>query len=84
MAGYNETGTIRKEYQPNAARAYCEGMNARIALFAPVNPYTDTLHIDEKAAWDAGAAYAATFAGSAVGKAGQSCAIDEAAIVPAV
>ena len=81
MAGYNETGTARKEYDPNSARAYCEGMNARIASALPVNPYSAP-DLAEQIAWDAGVAYAATFAGGTVTDA-QSCAIDIGATVPA-
>ena len=80
MAGYNETGTTRKEYDPDSARAYCEGMNARIASALAVNPYSAP-DLAEQIAWDAGAAYAAVFAGSTVGDA-QSCAIDMGATVP--
>ena len=82
MAGYNETGTTRGEYAPKAARAYCEGMNARIASGTPVNPYTGTQQLEELIAWDAGAAHAATYVGGKV-TTQNSCAIDYAATVPA-
>ena len=64
MAGYNETGTDRKEYKPNAARAFCEGFNARVATLLPVNPYLGTVHVEEQAAWAAGRDAAAELAGS--------------------
>ena len=83
MAGYNESGTARKQLANNEARAYCEGMSARIASSEPVNPYTAP-NLAEEIAWDAGRDYAATFAGSSVTRTDcQSCAVDTSATVPA-
>ena len=82
MAGRDFTGTSRGEYDPGNARAFCEGMTARVAEAEPINPYTSP-DLGEEIAWDAGAAVADAQSGSAMTKAQVlNCAIDLAAVVP--
>lgn len=76
MAGYNETGTSRKEYAAKAARAYCEGAYARTQSPSEDNPYSGTQQLEEEAAYLAGFDHIEQFAAQTITRdMMQSCAL---------
>ena len=68
MAGYNDTGTTRKEYDPDSARAYCEGFYDRSQSITLPAPYDDTPNVREAAAYHQGAADCAALEGQTLTK----------------